>query len=132
MHHLHLVLQELKLLDHLEAITKVADVAGKEFSIEVALDKMQREWEGAELQVLDYRETKTFIVKVGVMSGTHKEGRRSILSTGISRQSSRWQGKVFDLFMREGCSALPSVEAVFVSATMPMGWADPAREGYAV
>lgn len=25
---------------------------------------MQREWESAEMQVLDYRETKTFVVKV--------------------------------------------------------------------
>ena len=29
-----------------------------------ALDKMQKEWEGAELEVKDYRETKTFIIKV--------------------------------------------------------------------
>lgn len=43
---------------------QVADVAGKEFSIEQALDKMQHEWEGTEMQVLDYRETKTYVVKV--------------------------------------------------------------------
>lgn len=43
----------------------MADVAGKEYSIEQALDKMQREWEGAEMQVLDYRETKTYVIKVG-------------------------------------------------------------------
>lgn len=29
-----------------------------------ALDKMQKEWETAELIVLEYRETKTFVVKV--------------------------------------------------------------------
>ena len=28
-----------------------------------ALDKMQREWEHAELLVLEYRETKTYIIK---------------------------------------------------------------------
>lgn len=44
---------------------QVADVAGKEYSIEMALDKMMREWDAAEMGVLDYRETKTFIIKVG-------------------------------------------------------------------
>lgn len=29
-----------------------------------ALDKMQREWEGAEMAVLDYRETKTYVIRV--------------------------------------------------------------------
>ena len=107
--------EQMGLLQHLQAITKVADVAGKEYSIEQvcedsgwrlphevtgmellrlgksyitdaafvacvllfnylrhraraaptqALDKMQREWESAEMQVLDYRETKTFVIKV--------------------------------------------------------------------
>lgn len=52
------------MLDHLEIISKVSDVAGKEYSIEQALDKMQREWETAEMSVLDYRETKTYVIKV--------------------------------------------------------------------
>lgn len=30
-----------------------------------ALDKMAREWEHAELGVLEYRETRTYIIKVG-------------------------------------------------------------------
>ncbi|GLI62391.1 hypothetical protein VaNZ11_005010 [Volvox africanus] len=55
---------QMGLLAHLPVISKVADVAGKEYGIEQALDKMQREWESAEMQVLDYRETKTFVVKV--------------------------------------------------------------------
>ena len=29
-----------------------------------ALDKMQREWEHAEMAVLEYRETRTFVIKV--------------------------------------------------------------------
>jgi hypothetical protein len=61
----------------------VADVAGKEFSIEVALDKMQREWEGAELQVLDYRETKTFIVKVGRVTTNRETYLWSLLLSAI-------------------------------------------------
>lgn len=30
-----------------------------------ALDKMVAEWDGAELQVMPYRETGTYIIKVG-------------------------------------------------------------------
>ncbi|EFJ44217.1 dynein heavy chain 2, partial [Volvox carteri f. nagariensis] len=40
---------QMGLLSHLQVISKIADVAGKEYGIE---------------QVLDYRETKTFVVKV--------------------------------------------------------------------
>jgi hypothetical protein len=29
-----------------------------------ALDKLQHEWEGAELGVLEYRDTSTYIIKV--------------------------------------------------------------------
>ncbi|KAK9803422.1 hypothetical protein WJX72_010826 [[Myrmecia] bisecta] len=56
--------QEMNLLASLDVISKVADVAGKEWSIEVALDKMAGEWEGAELGVLDYRDTGTCVVKL--------------------------------------------------------------------
>lgn len=38
---------------HLGVISKVADVAGKEYAIETALDKMQNEWKTIELQVSD-------------------------------------------------------------------------------
>ena len=55
---------KMNLLDSIEIITKVSDVAGKEYSIETALNKMQREWESQMLQVLDYRETGTFVIKV--------------------------------------------------------------------
>jgi dynein heavy chain, axonemal len=41
-----------------------ACAAGKEYSIEQALNKMQKEWEGLELQVLEYRDSGTYIVKV--------------------------------------------------------------------
>ena len=39
-------------------------MAGKEFSIESALDKMAAEWEGAILQLLEYRATGTFVIKL--------------------------------------------------------------------
>lgn len=48
----------------LKEIVKAADVAGKEFAIEQALDKMVQDWEHVELGVLAYRETGTFVIKV--------------------------------------------------------------------
>lgn len=39
-------------------------MAGKEYSIETSLAKMQRDWEHVQLQVLEYRETGTFVIKV--------------------------------------------------------------------
>jgi dynein heavy chain len=50
--------------DHMEAIVKVCDVAGKEYGIETAMEKMYGEWEGADLQVMEYRETGTFVIRV--------------------------------------------------------------------
>ncbi|WIA11828.1 hypothetical protein OEZ85_011917 [Tetradesmus obliquus] len=52
------------LLGHLEVLSKTADVASKEYSIEQALDKLQHEWESAELGVLEYRDTSTYIIKL--------------------------------------------------------------------
>ena len=42
---------EMKLDEHIEKIAKVAEVAGKEFSIEQALDKMEKEWEPINFEV---------------------------------------------------------------------------------
>jgi hypothetical protein len=49
---------------NLETIVRVSDVAGKEFAIEQALNKMQGEWGEVELGVMEYRETGTFVIKV--------------------------------------------------------------------
>ncbi|KAM4652007.1 dynein axonemal heavy chain 1 [Discoglossus pictus] len=54
---------EMNLQDHIESIAKVAEIAGKEFSIEQALDKMENEWESVLFNVLPYKETGTFILK---------------------------------------------------------------------
>ncbi|GMH32802.1 hypothetical protein BSKO_00636 [Bryopsis sp. KO-2023] len=56
--------EEMGLLNHLEVITRISDVASKEFSIDQALDKMQGEWDGVKLGVAPYRETGTFIIKI--------------------------------------------------------------------
>jgi hypothetical protein len=60
------VLQAMGLLkeNNLKEVMKVADVAGKEFAIEQALDKMRAEWDNLKLTVVPYRETGTFVVKV--------------------------------------------------------------------
>ena len=55
---------DMGILDHEAAILKISDIAGKEFSIEQALDKMQNEWSTVELQLMAYRETGTFVIKV--------------------------------------------------------------------
>lgn len=41
--------------DQVEIIAKVSDVAGKEYSIEQALDKMEGEWRDVALEVIDYK-----------------------------------------------------------------------------
>ena len=56
---------EMGLQNHTETISKVAEVAGKEFSIEQALDKMESEWEPVILEISAYKETGTFIMKSG-------------------------------------------------------------------
>ncbi|KAL0019092.1 hypothetical protein WJX77_000912 [Trebouxia sp. C0004] len=55
---------DMHLMDHLDTIQKVSEVAGKESSIEVALDKMAAEWATAEISVLEYRNTGTFVIKL--------------------------------------------------------------------
>jgi len=42
----------MKLDEHIDKIAKVAEVAGKEFSIEQALNKMEKEWEPIHFEVL--------------------------------------------------------------------------------
>ncbi|XP_067855101.1 dynein axonemal heavy chain 1 [Heptranchias perlo] len=54
---------DMNLQDHVEAIAKVAEVAGKEYAIEQALDKMEGEWENILFDVAPYKETGTFILK---------------------------------------------------------------------
>ncbi|XP_078481026.1 dynein axonemal heavy chain 1-like isoform X3 [Ciona intestinalis] len=54
---------EMELADHIDKIAKVAEVAGKEYSIEQALDKMVKEWEPVQFEVKPYKETGTFIIR---------------------------------------------------------------------
>ncbi|KAM6980842.1 dynein axonemal heavy chain 1 [Aplochiton taeniatus] len=54
---------ELGLQDHVDEIARVAEVAGKEYAIEQALDKMENEWASVLFDVLPYKETGTYILK---------------------------------------------------------------------
>uniref|UniRef100_A0A8C3HT11 Dynein axonemal heavy chain 1 n=1 Tax=Chrysemys picta bellii TaxID=8478 RepID=A0A8C3HT11_CHRPI len=54
---------EMKLLDHIDSIAKIAEIAGKEFSIENALDKMESEWVSILFNIMPYKGTETFILK---------------------------------------------------------------------
>jgi len=49
--------------NHLEKVVKISEQAGKEYNIEVALDKMQEAWTTVELIIDAYRETGTCILK---------------------------------------------------------------------
>lgn len=42
---------EMGLMEHVDQIAKIAEVAGKEFAIEQALDKMENEWAPVNLDV---------------------------------------------------------------------------------
>jgi dynein heavy chain len=53
----------LNLKDSLELIQKIGESAAKEYQIEKALDKMEKEWEEMNLQLHPYRETGTAVLK---------------------------------------------------------------------
>ena len=53
----------LNLKDSLELIQKIGESAAKEYQIEQALDKMEREWENMNLLLHSYRETGTAVLK---------------------------------------------------------------------
>ncbi|KAH6567387.1 hypothetical protein BASA60_009078 [Batrachochytrium salamandrivorans] len=57
-------LLNMNLLDKVDLISKFCDVAGKEFSIESSLDKMGLEWKTTMLDIISYKDTGTFIMKV--------------------------------------------------------------------
>jgi dynein heavy chain len=54
---------EMGFAKHIDKISKVAEIAGKEYTIEQALDKMEGEWKSVKFDVLPYKQTGTFIIK---------------------------------------------------------------------
>lgn len=53
----------LNLKDSLDLIQKIGESAAKEYQIEQALDKMEKEWENINLNIHSYRETGTGVLK---------------------------------------------------------------------
>ena len=49
---------------HKDVVVVIAETAGKEYSIESALEKIEKEWEAVVMDVQPYKTTGTFIMKV--------------------------------------------------------------------
>ncbi|KAK3917290.1 Dynein heavy chain 1, axonemal [Frankliniella fusca] len=49
---------------HMERVVVIAETAGKEYSIEKALDTIEKEWENVTMDVQPYKNTGTYIMKV--------------------------------------------------------------------
>ena len=54
---------DLNLKDRLEQVQKIGESAAKEYQIEQALDKMEKEWESMIIQIHPYRSTGTGVIK---------------------------------------------------------------------
>jgi dynein heavy chain len=49
--------------ERIDAISEVASVASREYSIEIALQKMQSEWDEINLEIVPYKNTGTYILQ---------------------------------------------------------------------
>ena len=56
-------LLDMRLDEHLKDLAAVSDVAGKEYSIEQALERMRDEWLGLSFEIVPYRDTATYIMR---------------------------------------------------------------------
>lgn len=54
---------DMKLDQHIDAIVKVGETAGKEFGLETALDKMEADWVPEDLEIMEYKASGTYIMK---------------------------------------------------------------------
>ncbi|XP_055888364.1 dynein axonemal heavy chain 1-like isoform X4 [Biomphalaria glabrata] len=54
---------DLKLDDHIDVISRVSEIAAKEYGIELALNKMEADWENVEFDVQPYKNSGTFMLK---------------------------------------------------------------------
>ena len=53
----------MDLTEHTDLIGKVAESAGKEYQIELAMDNMESQWGSIDLTIVSYRETGTCVLK---------------------------------------------------------------------
>ena len=54
---------QMDLMSHIKDIEKVGEISGKEYTLETALTGMYSQWEGVLLDITDYRDTGTFILR---------------------------------------------------------------------
>ncbi|KAM9856968.1 dynein axonemal heavy chain 1 [Aulostomus maculatus] len=54
---------DMGLQNHMDDVAQVVELAGKEYAIEQALEKMEQEWSGIFIDVLPYKDTGTYILK---------------------------------------------------------------------
>ena len=54
---------DMKLNEYTEQINRVSEIAAKEYAIEQALDKMEAQWQPVLFEVLEYKDTGTYIIK---------------------------------------------------------------------
>ena len=62
-HTLRQIVDELKLQQHLEVISRVGDSAGKEYQIEAALQEMEDAWRGIDFDIQPYKRSGSFVVR---------------------------------------------------------------------
>lgn len=55
---------KLGVYDHADMIKQISDNASKEYTIELALNKMINEWEYVKLQLIPYKDTGTYIMNI--------------------------------------------------------------------
>ncbi|XP_010777133.1 dynein heavy chain 1, axonemal-like [Notothenia coriiceps] len=93
---------ELGLQNHIEDIAHVGEVAGKEYTIEQALDKMENEWSTIFFDVLPYKDTGTYILKspdeVSQLLDDHNVMTQSMsfspFKKSFEARINTWEGKI--------------------------------------
>ncbi|KAA6356609.1 MAG: putative Dynein heavy chain 1, axonemal, partial [Streblomastix strix] len=52
----------LDIQDHKDEIMKICDIAAKEYALEEALIEMNKEWQGVQFDIKDYKATRTYVM----------------------------------------------------------------------
>ena len=58
---------DMGLMDHVDQIAKIAEVAGKEFAIEQALEKMEKDWTPVNLEVSQVFPLCSILLRISIL-----------------------------------------------------------------